>query len=66
MVQGVLNRRNILINIKLWMGLVIVLCLGAPIQAKHLKKDKTQPPPPDLIMDGGRRLSFERTFSSER
>jgi DNA-binding beta-propeller fold protein YncE len=34
--------------------------------AKRSKETVKQPAPPDLLMDGGRKLSFERSFSLER
>jgi len=39
-----------------------------PAQARTVKsrKEKLQPAAPDLLMDGGRKLSFERSFSLER
>jgi len=43
----------------------MLLLLALPVSAK---KEKTiaQAAPPDLLMDGGRRLAFERVFSLER
>jgi DNA-binding beta-propeller fold protein YncE len=43
------------------------LLLATPILAEKDKKKELQPiTVPDLLMDGGRKLSFERVFSSER
>jgi DNA-binding beta-propeller fold protein YncE len=44
-----------------------VLLLSATAWAtKKPKETLSQPAPPDLLMDGGRKLSFERSFSLER
>ena len=65
MVRYLLNLRN---NSKWRSGVVVAalaLALAAPGWAR--KKEVTvQPAPPDLLMDGGRKLSWERTFSLER
>ena len=45
-------------------GLAVLLVTPAP--ASKRSKDTISPPPPDLLLDGGRKLSFERTFSLER
>ena len=46
----------------------ILFVLFAPTlaQAARKPKEKTLPSAPDLLMDGGRKLSFERSFSLER
>jgi len=46
----------------------IVLLLAAPgWTASKAKKDKpTEPLPADLLLEGGRKLSYERSFSSEK
>jgi DNA-binding beta-propeller fold protein YncE len=44
---------------------ILLLILPAWTATKRHKLTP-QTPPPDLILEGGRRLSFERTFSSER
>ena len=65
MVRFLLNVRR---NSVLWTGLAVAglaLLLAAPASARKAKTI-TQPAPPDLLMDGGRRLAFERTFSLER
>ncbi len=47
---------------------VLGMMLVAPAHATKHAKDAGIPlaPPPDLLMDGGRKLSFERSFSLER
>jgi DNA-binding beta-propeller fold protein YncE len=45
--------------------LVVLLILPAWSGTKR-HKTTPQTPPPDLILEGGRRLTFERAFSSER
>jgi DNA-binding beta-propeller fold protein YncE len=50
---------------------VRVLCIGlllaAPAWAAKEKKEKlAEPAPPDLLLEGGRKLSYERSFSSEK
>ncbi len=45
----------------------LALLLTSPAgAAKHPKETTKQPSAPDLLMDGGRKLSFERSFSLER
>lgn len=39
--------------------------LVSPAESKDKKKDPAPVMVPDLLMDGGRKLSFERTFSNE-
>jgi len=41
----------------------VTLAAGA---TKHPRESLDVPKPPDLLMDGGRKLSFERSFSLER
>ena len=45
--------------------LVALLAVSAGA-SKRSKTAITEEPPPDLLMDGGRKLSFERSFSLER
>jgi len=50
---------------------VLSLLLATPAQASKRSKDTSKdtlsaPQPPDLLLDGGRKLSFERSFSLER
>jgi DNA-binding beta-propeller fold protein YncE len=45
----------------------IVLLLVIPGLASKSKKEKTvEPAPPDLLLEGGRKLHYERSFSSEK
>jgi DNA-binding beta-propeller fold protein YncE len=47
--------------------IVLAVFLLAPsASAAKLPKEAPNPPPPDLLLEGGRRLSYERSFSSER
>jgi DNA-binding beta-propeller fold protein YncE len=46
-------------------GVALLFAMPAPASKKN-KVSLAEPAPPDLIMDGGRRLAFERTFSLER
>jgi DNA-binding beta-propeller fold protein YncE len=51
---------------KILAGCMLAALLAAPaFAAKDKKKDTVTTQVPDLLMDGGRKLSFERTFSSE-
>ncbi len=50
-----------------WLGCVLLLCLCSPALSARVKIEKDVPPtPPDLLLEGGRKLSFERTFESDR
>jgi len=43
------------------------MLLASPVWGSRERKEvPAQPGPPDLLMDGGRRLSFERSFSLQR
>ncbi len=44
----------------------LALLLAMPGLAAKRPKETVLPPAPDLLMDGGRKLSFERSFSLER
>jgi len=45
----------------------VVLLLATPVLASKPKKEKTvEPAPPDLLLEGGRKLHYERSFSSEK
>jgi DNA-binding beta-propeller fold protein YncE len=46
-------------------GFVVLLSLPAGA-AKQPKETARQPAPPDLLLEGGRKLTFERSFSLER
>lgn len=43
-----------------------LLLLAVPGSADKREKPKGQPTPPELLLEGGRKLNFERTFISER
>ena len=43
-----------------------VILLAGPAGAAKIHKEPPNPPPPDLLLEGGRKLSYERSFSSER
>jgi DNA-binding beta-propeller fold protein YncE len=45
---------------------VLLTILPALARSAKGRKEKVQPAAPDLLMDGGRKLSFERSFSLER
>jgi len=58
------ERRFLRIGVKL---ACIAVLLAAPSWASKEKKDKTvEPAPPDLLLEGGRKLHYERSFSSEK
>lgn len=44
----------------------LALLLALPTLAARRPKETAPPSAPDLLMDGGRKLTFERTFSLER
>ena len=44
----------------------VLLTAGPSFATKDKRKDLSPTQVPDLLMDGGRKLSFERVFSSER
>ena len=46
-------------------GFVALLCIPAGA-GKQPKATASQPAPPELLLDGGRKLTFERSFSLER
>jgi DNA-binding beta-propeller fold protein YncE len=46
---------------------IAVLLASSPAWASKRTKEKVpEPVPPELLLDGGRKLSYERSFSSER
>lgn len=49
-----------------WAPLILVVLLHPALFADHKKPPVAVPGPPDLLLEGGRKLSFERVFSSER
>ena len=52
----------------IWLFVTVVLLSAANASASKRSKDTavTLQPPPDLLLDGGRKLSFENSFSLER
>ena len=45
----------------------ILLCFAAPSWSAKVRKEKVEEPaPPDLLLAGGRKLHYERSFSSEK
>ena len=49
-----------------WALLILVLLLHPDLFAERKKPPAATPGPPDLLLEGGRKLSFERVLSSER
>src|SRR6266496_560337 len=49
-----------------WALLIVVLLLQPALFASRKKPQTAVPAPPDLLLEGGRKLSFERVLSSER
>jgi len=48
------------------MCLALALSLWTPAYASRVKIEKNEPPPvPDLLLEGGRKLSFERIFDTD-
>lgn len=45
---------------------IVVAALLAPAWAGKKKAAPAEPPPADLVLEGGRKLAFERAFSSEK
>ena len=70
MVQRILNRVCARASCKaewpLLLGVLVVLLSHPALFAERKKPSAGVPAPPDLLMDGGRKLSFERTLASER
>ena len=66
MVQRILSYAfNSKVRAATW-NLLLIVCLVASSQASQTKKPKGVPRPPDLLLEGGRKLSFDLVFSSER
>lgn len=66
MVQYILTRMDARrLRTAAWALLLVVLLLPSPLIADR-KKPQAVPAPPDLLLEGGRKLSFERVLSSER
>lgn len=66
MVQRLLSRARIQYALRAAAIGFVVLVLMAPAGTAKVHKAPAQPPPPDLLLEGGRKLSYERSFSSER
>ena len=50
-----------------WIIVLLFLVLATPGLAAKIHKDKAvEPAPPDLLLEGGRKLHYERSFRSER
>ena len=45
---------------------LLAILIAVPVSASKRKKAEAAPPWPELLLEGGRKLSFERTLSSER
>jgi DNA-binding beta-propeller fold protein YncE len=66
MVQCILSREaTARLRSAAWMSCLVILLI-APASAGRRQKATAEPSPPELLLEGGRRLSFERTYSSER
>jgi len=67
MVQAVLIRYRVTtVWAKSCICLALVLSLGTPAYASRVKIEKNEPiPVPDLLLEGGRKLSFERIFDTD-
>ncbi len=49
-----------------YIGLMVVLSWGGVAAASKIKVEKNDaPPPPDLLLEGGRKLAFVRTFQDD-
>jgi DNA-binding beta-propeller fold protein YncE len=66
MVQRILTRMRARRQRQAAWVLVLVVLLLPALFAKEKKPPATVPMPPDLLLEGGRKLSFERVLSSER
>lgn len=53
-----------------WIGIriacIFLLLLIMPVWASKKKESPVEPAPPDLLLEGGRKLHYERSFSSEK
>ncbi|HEX6879983.1 MAG TPA: hypothetical protein VF135_06445, partial [Terriglobales bacterium] len=65
MVQRFLARDNSIVR-NLTGAALIILLVAAPGFAGQRKKSNPVPAPPELLLEGGRKLTFERAFASER
>jgi DNA-binding beta-propeller fold protein YncE len=65
MVRLLLTRERDSIRRRAWRIAWIICLLGTfAAGAENAKKSPPEPGPPDILMDGGRKLQFERTFYS--
>jgi DNA-binding beta-propeller fold protein YncE len=48
------------------LGCVLLLLAGPGWSSKAKKESQAAPAPPDLMLEGGRKLHYERSFSSEK
>lgn len=65
MVQGILSRASRGNPGGLGIGIIVLLLLTPLWAAKKVERPAT-PAPPDLLLEGGRKLTFERSFSFEK
>ncbi len=66
MVQLILSRTNARRPHKAAWALLLVILLPATLLAGRKKTQAAVEGPPDLLLEGGRKLSFERALASER
>jgi DNA-binding beta-propeller fold protein YncE len=67
MVQGVLTRWASTACVGICLCLVLTAGAWTPALASHVKDEKnTAPAPPDLLLEGGRKLTLERIFNTDR
>jgi len=65
MVQCVLVRRASKLRRSWAVSLLVLLLAGSLFAGKSKKNVEAEETPPDLLLEGGRKLSFEQTLSSE-
>ena len=65
MVQRILTRTSARKARKAAWALLLIVLLQSALLAKDKKPQTAVPMPPDLLLEGGRKLSFERVLSSE-
>ena len=69
MVSSLLKWRPVTFWASLWVSLALVLACGlwTPAHASRVKIEKNEwAGPPDLLLQGGRKLAFLRTFGADR
>jgi len=66
MVQLLLRQAARFLRIGSGLAWTVLLVATAAWAAKIQKEKTVEPPPPDLLLDGGRKLHWERSFSSEK